>query len=1324
MTTLIGSIEPFQKNEDLNSYLERFNFFVLANDIPVGRKKAVFLSVIGASTFNLIKDLAQPNNLNSDDVTFDNIVTLLKNHIQPKASLVVYRYKFDKCVKGTNESIGDYINRLKHLSEHCNFGENLNQRLRDKFVSGLNDDRIIHKLLTEGDELTFARACQVSLHFEQNKTEAKELLASSEVHKIKYHYQGQTKGHKNNTEQPRKPCYRCLKSNHTPENCFFKSKSCNTCGITGHISPACRKKNSDAGKANKKKYSHKKKIHQIEETESPNEYSVLNIHQTNAKHPPIKLKLILNKKEVEMEVDTGASCSMITNNTWENIKSDDVVVNKDCTLQLTDYSGNKIAQKGQVLLPVTYGKQENMLNAVIVEDGACNLLGRDWLKMIKLDWHNIFKTTVNNTSNWAELYPKVFKEELGKYNGPKVSIIKKSGVKPIFLRERNLPFSIRDNVKKELDRMTDSGVLIPVLNSDWATPIVPVVKSDGHSIRVCGDYRLTVNKCSEINCYPLPRLETMIQTLSPGKMFSKLDLSQAYLQLEMDEESQKMCVLNTPFGLFKVTRLPYGVSSSPAIFQRVIENLLKDIPQCVVYIDDLLVTGKDKEEHDLILKQVLQRLEDSGLTLKLPKCEFNKQKVIFLGHVIDQNGISPIPAKVEAIQKIKPPTNVSELKTYLGIINYYHKFIPNVATILEPLHILLRNGQEWKWTTEQQNAFERTKIELISPRVLTHFDPSKPIILTTDASPHGIAAVLSHQTENGEKPVGFVSRSLNQAERNYSQTEREGLAVIFGIIKFHQYLYGHHFKIVTDHRPLIGLFLKGAASSKIAAGRLMRWSVHLNQFNYDLVYQPGPTIAHADTISRFPVGEAYTKCPIPAETVLLMNALENTPLLHFTEIGKETKKDKILQKVSNFILSNWPEKVEDSLKPYWNKRYELSMQSNCILWGSRVIIPEVLRNKALNILHEDHTGIVKMKRLAREFIFWPKIDDAIVDMAKKCYKCQMHSNSEEKISCHPWHLPTKPFERIHADFAENFMGTNFLIIIDAYSKWVDVYQQTRLTSSETIKNLSKCFANYGIPLQLHTDNGSAFTSQEFDEFAAYLGIKHTTNPAFSPRTNGIAERMVQTFKGNMKKIDGSLEMKLNRFLLKVRTTEQESTGKTPAFLLQGRELRTRINNVRPTARVKEREQLKVKETSEEREFDVGSLVLVKTFKMNKLFKWCIGTVTDRLGRFKYQIELNNGIVITRHTDAIKPFYGKAEEMEETEHEDLQLKNTLPRLLPIETLTENEPIAPPHSEFSDDLEAVKPNTSVYKSPPKVQSEIGLASNRSRREVVKPKRFIFE
>ena len=291
-----------------------------------------------------------------------------------------------------------------------------------------------------------------------------------------------------------------------------------------------------------------------------------------------------------------------------------------------------------------------------------------------------------------------------------------------------MPYILRERVEKELDRLLSEGIIEPVQFSDWAAPTVPIVKEDGR-IRICGDYRVTINHLSKLDSYPIPKASDLFAALAGGKSFSKLDLSHAYLQLVLDEESRKFTTINTQKGLFQYKRLPFGILSAPAIFQRTMDSLLQGIPQTCVYLDDILITGNTVEEHLKNLDEVLRRLQTAGLRLKSSKCLFMAPSVEYLGHVIDSAGLYPTKAKVKAITEAPTPRNVTELRSFLGLINYYGKFLPNLSSTLAPLYKLLQQNTQWQWCDQQVTAFNAAKEALQSSTLLVHYDGSKPLTL-------------------------------------------------------------------------------------------------------------------------------------------------------------------------------------------------------------------------------------------------------------------------------------------------------------------------------------------------------------------------------------------------------------------------------------------------------------------------------------------------------------------------------------------------------------------------------------------------------------------
>ena len=381
----------------------------------------------------------------------------------------------------------------------------------------------------------------------------------------------------------------------------------------------------------------------------------------------------------------------------------------------------------------------------------------------------------------------------------------KQGATPRFVRARPPPFALKEVIAKELDRLEEAGIIEKVQHSQWAAPVVPVPKSNGR-IRLCGDYKVSVNPSLEVDKYPLPKPDDLFATLAGGQKFTKIDLTNAYQQMVLDEGSRELVTINTHKGLYRYTRLPFGVASAPALFQKTMDTVLQGLPRVICYLDDILITGSTEEEHKSNVVQVLERLKRYNIRANRGKCSFFSESVEYLGHRVDSNGLHTTEKKVEAMIAAPEPTNVQELRSFLGLIHYYGKFLPNLATLLQPLNVLLREGSEWVWTEACSAAFGEAKQLLAAAPVLAHYDPSLPMKLAGDASAYGVGAVISHTYPDGsERPIAYASRTLSSAEHNYAQVEKEALSLIFGVHKFHQYLYGRQFVLVTDHKPLTSI---------------------------------------------------------------------------------------------------------------------------------------------------------------------------------------------------------------------------------------------------------------------------------------------------------------------------------------------------------------------------------------------------------------------------------------------------------------------------------------------------------------------------------------
>ena len=542
---------------------------------------------------------------------------------------------------------------------------------------------------------------------------------------------------------------------------------------------------------------------------------------------------------------------------------------------------------------MVHNEQVLSLPLVVTQGKGPTFLGCNWLEALRLDWRTIFTIGDSRTlQSVLEQHSVVFKDEFGKLQGVEAKIYVEEGARPRFEKARPVPFAIHDKVEKELDRLQALGVIKPIRFSDWAAPIVPVPKNDGR-VRLCATIR-----SQRLEKYPIPRIEELFTSLAGGKTFSKLDLSHAYLQVLLDEASRRLVTINTHKGLFEYQRLLFGVASAPSIFQRVMENLLQGIPRVCVYLDDILVTGSTEEEHLANLAQVLSRLGTAGMRLKREKCAFMLGSVSYLGHVISNEGLSTGNLKVKAIVDAPDPKDVLELRSFLGMVNYYGKFLPNLATTLAPLYHLLRQSSVWQWGSKQKKAFHHVKKLLQSNRVLTHFDDQLPLLLECDASPYGLGAVLSHRmgSDGTERPVCFASRTLTKAEQNYSHLDKEAPAIIFGVKRYHQYLYGRQFEIKTDHKPLTHIFHESKGIPSMASGRIQRWALLLAAYDYRIRHRQGKANANADALSRLPLPSPNLRIPQPAELINLMEHLSATPLTS-AQIKAWTDSDPTLSQV-------------------------------------------------------------------------------------------------------------------------------------------------------------------------------------------------------------------------------------------------------------------------------------------------------------------------------------------------------------------------------------------------------------------------------------------
>ena len=562
--------------------------------------------MVGSHLYKLQRNLVSPSK--PAEKSYDELTTVLKQHLVPKPIVIAERLKFRRRVQKPGENIATYLASLKQLAETCDYKAFLNEALRDQLVCGLKSKAIQKRLLTEAD-LDLKKALEISQAMEAATKQTMELQGATPVdtHCV-------TNKH---SKQGKRPCYRCG-GKHAPNDCKFKDQQCKKCNKRGHIAKMCHSDNGTSNTKVTKKVQYVANAAPVDSHDSfvSNDICLLTIHSKSSDNKII-IHPVLNGKQVPMEVATGATKTVMSEHTWQSLGKPKL---NSCDLILKTYSGEILKVKGIATVEVSFNQQTASLPVVILEGNGPTLFGRDWLNHIRLDWSEIFHIGLGVKEVIAK-YQNIFNAQTSSLKQLQASLKMHSNVTPKFLKPRSVPYALKPTIEKDLERLENAGIIRQVTYSDWASPIVPVPKADG-TVRICGDYKVTINQHLKVDHYPMPKAEDIFSTLNGGEKFTKLDLSQAYLQLPLDEESQKLTTISTHKELFQYTRLPYGIASAPAIFKMTMDKILQGLNGVSCYLDDILVTGKDDTEHLTNLQRVFERLQEYGVQLKKSKCSF------------------------------------------------------------------------------------------------------------------------------------------------------------------------------------------------------------------------------------------------------------------------------------------------------------------------------------------------------------------------------------------------------------------------------------------------------------------------------------------------------------------------------------------------------------------------------------------------------------------------------------------------------------------------------------------------------------------------------
>ena len=1128
-------------------------------------KSSILLTCIGKKGREIYNTFTFDNV--DDNMKFNIIIEKFDEYCSPRKNITFQRYKFFTCRQKEGQSFDQFVTELKKLSQDCEFGELCNSLIRDVIIMGLLDNKLRERLLREPD-LTLEKAIKHGQAAEETKQHARMLQRQLESEKksidaVKHNTK--SKSNQSTLSKPNffKNCKFCAGS-HNRGSCPAYSRKCKLCNETGHFAKCCPKNSVNVVEQNEDYSSDSDfEVSTITATKAENHphhqssKDEANVMSVNDQSSPNDWNIILttNGTNVTYKIDTGAQVNVLPKKLFYSLSNRPNL--KPTGIKLTAYSGSNIPVIGKC---IAHMKLKNRLVPVlfIVADTCSSpILGlktSENLNLIKRVLH------VNSSvTNFTEEYSDCF-GEIGCLPGTHHITIHETAT-PVVHPPRRVPHSLKPKLKEELQRRVDLQVIEPVSGpSDWVNSMVIVEKSNG-KLRICLDPR-DLNQVIKRHHLQLPTAEEITARMAGARFFTKLDASSGYWQIKVDQESSKLLTFNTPFGRYRFLRLPYGVHSASEVFQASVAEILEGIEGCCNSQDDIIIWGKDQQEHDARVCQVMNKIRSSGLKLNLSKCVFGAGEIMFLGQLVSEEGIKPDPQKVAAVKEMPFPSCKKDLQRFMGMIAYLGKFIVNLSETTAPLRKLLESDSEWSFDKPQQHAFNTLKDLVTKTPILKYFDPKLPTRTSSDASKSGLGATLEQCHDGTWHPVAYASRSLTSAEQNYCQLEKETLSILFACERFHEYLYGRKFLVINDHQPLRSIFQKPLNKSP---PRIQRFRLRLQKYDFDFQYVPGKQLHVADTLSRAYLREATPEISEQDMAYHIHSVISSLPISadKLKQLQKETEKDQTLQVVKDHIMNGWPKSSSDldpSVAPYYKIQNDLSYVHNLILKDQRIVVPTALRQEMKAILHTGHSGIECCKRRARDTQYWPGINAHLEDYVASSTTCLEFRNQQQKEKLIPHDIPSEVWSKVGTDLF-HLRNKDYLIIADYNTKFFEISELPNTLATTVVSHTKNVFARFGIPKSVISDNGPQFTSQEYKLFAQQWDFIHNTSSPEYPQSNGFIERTIQTVKHSLKKAMVNNEDPALA-LLALRTTPAKDHI-SPAQKLMGRTLRTNLPSIKP-----------------------------------------------------------------------------------------------------------------------------------------------------------------
>ena len=1228
-----------------DSWIKDFEWFLQAN----GKQEADDLVKIGQLMCKAgveAQALFETFNLSTANAKkYDKVKEAFEEYCNPRLREMFERHQFRQLHQMTSqemsaamrgdheETVDQFLSRIKSQARNCDFtieGKNYNQHMiRDQFIFGLLDNGeggIVERIFREETmtldmAVTMARASEASRAQMQLIRGKKEDSKTVDVIRRQSRKQGGSQY----------DCKKCGRR-HGKQQCPAYGTTCDTCNKKNHWSSCCRNaskaaptKSNRRDKERRRRQSKKVRAVDVDtssqESDSDSSFSIEVIKVNSLKRKKQWVKNVrINGKSLPMKLDTGAEGNVISKATFKKIHPDKKV--KRTRIAVQTYSGENLQVIGKTIEEVEYkGKIYPVEFFIIDHQNVQSILGVETCEdmcMVKLINELEVKEDIKAELNECD-------KNAGKMAG-KHHITLDPTVKPVIHAPRRVPHAVKPKLKKELEKMEKKGIIKKVgINepTDWVNSIVVVDKSDG-GVRICLDPK-DLNKAIKREHHPINTHEEVAAKLSGATHFSTIDAEKAFHQVELDEDSQKLLCFNTPFGRYKYLRLPMGISSASEVYQGKMCQALEGLEGVEVMMDDMLIWGRNEEEHDRRLKAALKRIKEANIKLNKAKCHIKKSRVKFLGHYYSADGVEIDAEKVKAVANMPSPVDREGIQRFLGMLNYLSRYIPNMSNKTAPIRELLDKDVEWSWTPRHDACMAELKKILCEAPVLEFYNPNEPLIIQVDASSKGIGCALIQK----EKPVAYTSKALTHAQQQYAQIEKELLAIVVGCTKFQDYIIGRSASTVvqTDHKPLESIMRKPLHT---APARLQKMLIQLQRYpEIEVRYIKGKDMCLADPLSRaFLPGTESNKIDKKME----VNMLSTKPISSSIcdELVKGTEEELFL--LQDQIMQGWPSyksEVPPECSPYWNHRDQLVCSNGLIFNGNKIVIPPRWRKEMLKRLHESHQGMVKTKQRARDIMYWPGINADIENMISKCSACLENQPSNPHDPLHPHEIPPRAWAKIGTDLF-TYNGKYYIVAMDYYSKFIEYRKIEAQGSNEAIEGLKSIFTAQGIPEEVVSDNGPCYDSKEFDIFAQKWDFVHNKVSPRYARSNGQAESAVKIVKKFMKRAEDP-----QLALLEYNTTPIADMESSPSQVLNSRRLRTKVpiatSLLKPETQPNKLKSLKRKQLMQKIYHDRKALRRPssrvekdETVRVQHKGKWRSAKITETLPHKSYKVQLSTG----------------------------------------------------------------------------------------------------